>query len=156
MKTFLALLFIILPIIGIADAGYITYEEITGGVVQCGAGFDCGTVLDSPYAKVGPVPLAALGLVFYTTFLVFGILHLLEFDLKKVLGKFKISWSQVFLVLGGIGFTFSLYLLFLMGVILEAWCKFCLISAGSCILLFVTAVLNYLANPQPVQAPTND
>lgn len=154
MKVLLALLLIILPIIGLADAGYITYEEFSGGEVQCGSGFDCGAVLNSPYAHIGPLPLAALGLMFYSTFLILGILHFLELDLTKVPLLAKITWPKLFLLLGSAGFLFSLYLVFLMGVVIEAWCKFCLISAGTSTLLFIVSVINYLSHQKKVEAPT--
>lgn len=153
MKTVLSLLFVVFSLIGIADAGYITYEEITGREVQCGSGFDCGTVLDSPYAHIGPVPLSALGLVFYSSFFTLGILNFLDFDLHKIsMLKGKLEWPRLFLILGGAGFIFSLYLIFLMAVVIDAWCKFCLISAGTTTLLFITSVLYYLSQPTVVQA----
>ncbi|NCS96970.1 MAG: hypothetical protein GW762_00050, partial [Candidatus Pacebacteria bacterium] len=55
MKTVLLLLHVILPIIGIVDSSFITYEEIMGIVPPCGNGFDCGAVLTSKYAHIGPV-----------------------------------------------------------------------------------------------------
>lgn len=137
----LSLLIVVLSIVGIADAGYITYEEIQGVVPPCGPGFDCGAVLNSPYAHIGPVPLSALGLLYYTTILVLGFLHVSEVQIGKIFGK-NTLFSQLttldeLVLLSTAGLLFSGYLVFLMAVIIGAWCKFCLISAGTSTLLFV-------------------
>ena len=136
------LLLVMLSIIGIADAGYITYEELQGVVPPCGAGFDCGAVLQSPYAHIGPVPLAALGLVFYIVILVLAVLHVTEFKLAAWLPRWRwlagITALDLLAVLSGAGLLFSAYLVTLMAVVIEAWCKYCLISAGTSTLIFLT------------------
>lgn len=155
MKVIISLLFIVISLVGIADASYITYEEITGGEIKCGEGFDCGKVLDSAYAHIGPIPLYALGILFYSTFFILGVLNFLEFDLKKLpLLQNKVDWPHIFLIMGSGGFLFSLYLITIMGVVLNAWCKFCLISAATSTSLFIISVIYYLASPKQIQAPT--
>ncbi len=155
MKTILALLLVVLSLIGIADASYITYEKITGGVVGCGQGFDCGTVLNSPYAQVGPIPLSVIGVVFYSIFLLLAGLNFLEIDPKlfPVLRKRDIGWEKVLLLLGSVAFLFSILLVFLMGVVIQAWCLFCLISAGTSSLLFLTSLFLFLSQPRKILAP---
>ncbi|PIR64117.1 MAG: hypothetical protein CO156_00320 [Candidatus Pacebacteria bacterium CG_4_9_14_3_um_filter_40_12] len=139
MKTVLLLLHVILPIIGIVDSSFITYEEIMGIVPPCGNGFDCGAVLTSKYAHIGPVPLAAIGFMYYLTLFILGSLLVLEVDTSKWFPK-KLraftSTQQLYTTLTTFGAAFSLYLVFLMGIVIKGWCLYCLISAITSATLF--------------------
>ena len=128
MKTSLTLLIIILTIIGIADAGYITYEKFAGGVVACGGWFTCDTVLDSKWASIGPIPISALGLLYYATVLVLAGSLLLELPVhkplvtlsKKLIPAFPdFTLEQLLMALTTFGFGFSLYLIFIMAVLIK-------------------------------------
>lgn len=156
MKTFISLLFIIFSIIGIADSGYISYEKLSGVVPPCGEGFDCGAVLNSEWASIGPVPLAFLGFFFYTVIFGLGILNFLEFDIrsisKTIANKIKLSKTNILrnittqellLIVTTFGFLFSLYLVFIMAVIIGEWCKYCLISAGTSSTLFLISLIYF-------------
>lgn len=145
MKLIISLLFIIFSIIGIVDSGYLTYEKIIGSEVICGSGFDCGKVLSSSWASIGPIPLSAFGLLFYTTMFIFSLLHFLEIDLKKYLEKIsffkvtfltKIKADEILAILSCFGFIFSFYLVVLMAFVIKAWCLFCLVSAATSTTLF--------------------
>lgn len=150
MKIFLSLLLVALPIIGIADSSIITYDKFAGVIPECGVGFDCGAVLNSKWASIGPIPLSLLGFLFYCSVFIMSILNFVEFDFSilsnKILSALKIKKSSflysittldVIVLLTTFGFLFSLYLVFLMGVVIGAWCKYCLISAATSSLLFV-------------------
>ncbi len=143
MKTLLSLLLVIFTFLGILDASYITYEKLNGIIPPCTPYFKCGEVLNSSWASVGPIPLSALGVLFYSLFFVMSLLF--YFGKKEVrLFRFHIR-IETFLFLQGIfGAGFSLYLLFIMGVILKAWCLYCLLSAMICIILFVVSSTVYL------------
>jgi dihydroorotate dehydrogenase/uncharacterized membrane protein len=133
-----------LSIVGLADAGFITYEGINNIVPPCGAGFNCEAVLTSKYAHIGPVSLANIGLLYYFTMFVLSILNYLDFDLQKIsfikknslLKRIKVIDLMLILSVGG--FVFSMYLVSLMAFIINAWCKYCLLSALSSTLLFIT------------------
>ena len=149
MKTVLLLLHVILPIIGIVDASYITYEEFSGAIPVCGKGFDCGAVLTSEYAHIGPIPLATIGLAYYLTLFVLGSLLVLEVDVNKwAPKKLKsiISTEDLYTALTAFGALFSLYLIFIMGVVIGGWCLYCLISAGTSAALFVVSWYRYKKN----------
>ncbi len=155
MKTVLSLLLVIVSILGIADAGYITYEKYIMGITPpCGVGFDCGAVLDSPWARIGPVPLSAIGVFFYTTVFLISILHFMEIEISQVIRKFAnalklselnpvrfISTVEALQILTTIGALFSMYLVFVMAVAIGEWCKYCLISAGTSSALFFVTLL---------------
>jgi dihydroorotate dehydrogenase len=157
MKIFLSLLLIILSMIGIADSSLITYDKLSGVVPDCGVGFDCGAVLNSEWSSIGPIPLSLLGLFFYLTVFTLSILNYLDFDIKKITLKLSkrlklkknnilllITTQELILLVTIFGALFSAYLVFLMAVIIEAWCKYCLISAFTSFTLFLVSSKLYL------------
>jgi uncharacterized membrane protein len=138
MKLLLcSLIIIICSFLGILDAGFITLEKILGVIPPCTANFQCQNVLESRWANVGPVPLSALGIAFYSVFFVFGLLNYFEVPHFSFLKK-KVSVSKILLGLGICGGFFSMYLMYIMGIVLHAWCFYCLLSAINCIVLGIT------------------
>lgn len=150
MKTLLSILLVIFSIVGIADASYITWEKVSGVVPPCSPGFKCETVLNSEWSSIGPVPLSVFGIFFYSSFLILGSASLLEVPGFSV-GRFTLAMPLLLLGLGSWGALFSLYLVFLMGVVLQAWCVYCLISAVNCLVLFSISVANYFYSRQHTQ-----
>lgn len=146
MQVIVSLLLVILSLTGIADAGYITYNELSGIIPPCTTGFQCETVLSSAYSQIGGIPLSVIGFFYYSIVLILSILHFLEFDFSKVpfFQKIKISKSEPLdflqLVTAG-GIVFSAYLIIIMAFVLKAWCLYCLISATTSALLFITVNL---------------
>jgi dihydroorotate dehydrogenase len=144
-RIILSLALVILPLLGILDAGFITYEKANGLIPPCTVHFQCGTVLNSAWASIGPIPLSVMGLLFYSTFLFFGIWHFFEKKDFDLLGL-KINIDTTLIVLGISGWFFSLYLVYVMGFILHAWCLYCVLSAINCTILFIITFF-YLTNP---------
>jgi len=68
VSRFRNILYIVVAIVslaGLADAGYLTVQALTGETAACGGSPDCFRVLGSSYAKVAGVPVAAFGLLAY-------------------------------------------------------------------------------------------
>jgi len=169
--TILSLLTIIISIIGLADSGYVTYEKLSGIIPACGANFSCDTVLTSKYAYIASIPISAFGFIFYGAMLVLGILHFLDVPFistaiykkkmeflkrntsKNTFNKLEIvhsylenePWQFIAFLLSIGGFLFTLYLVFIMAVVLQAWCLFCIVSAISSTSLFlIHGTLRYI------------
>ncbi len=162
-QTILSLLLVVLATLGILDAGYITYEKLTGATPVCRPGFDCGEVLNSPWASIGPIPLSLLGLLYYMTVFSLGIINYMQVDIKKlpiikkILIKGKpLTIKQIIMGVTTFGFIFSMYLVSLMAFIIQAWCLYCLFSAMTSSLLFVTAILITITNKPKLTANSND
>lgn len=149
MKIFLTLLIVIFSIIGFTEANFITYEKLTGNIPPCQPGFQCATVLEHPMTNIGPVPISALGIVFYSIFLILGVLYYIDFDIKKITSKYQPDSENKTILklkefevidfmkyLGIIGLLFGTYLIILMAIIIQGWCLYCLISAIICFILF--------------------
>ena len=109
----------IVALLGLADAIYLTIHHYTAEAVPCGLEFDCGAVLGSPYAEIGGIPLAAFGAAAY--FVAFALALLAAFGNRM-------TW-MLFGVQVVIMSLFTVWLLYLQGYVIGAFCQFCLISA---------------------------
>src|SRR4029450_1552343 len=64
-RTILFAVAAIVSLAGLADAGYLTLQALTGETAACGGSPDCFRVLGSSYAKLAGIPVAAFGLLAY-------------------------------------------------------------------------------------------
>jgi uncharacterized membrane protein len=110
----------IVSLIGLADAIYLTIEHLAGRSVQCTIVSGCSQVLGSSYATVFGVPLASIGALAYFT--VFSCAILAVFGYSSARTLLTIVVALMFLA--------TLWLLFVQAFILEAFCAYCLLSAG--------------------------
>lgn len=120
----------IVALAGLTDAIYLTIHHYTAEAVPCGADFDCGAVLSSPYAEIAGVPLAAFGAAAY--FAAFSLALLTAFG--NVL-TWKLYGVQATLMA-----IFSGYLIYVQYSLIHAWCQYCLVSAATSFTLFLLFV----------------
>ena len=131
LTTWLRPLALITVLVGIGISGYLSYVQIVDVDIVCAAGssFDCGVVQNSIYAKLFGIPVGFLG---FASYLVIGGLLLLE-------DRLPIDASTVKLITFGIvliGWVFSMWLVYVQGSILEAWCNWCLAHEVNFTVLF--------------------
>lgn len=149
LKQLLSLALVVISLLGIFDAGFITYEKLSGRIPTCRPPFECGTVLNSDWAYIAGIPLSIYGLVFYLIVFVFSVLNVLEVQLTIPVTK---TIRNTIYLLTMFGFGFSLYLIFLMQFIIGAWCLWCLFSAITSSSLFIIAmVLRYVEKKELLQ-----
>ena len=96
---------------------------------------DCGQVSgpDAPYASLGPIPVALVGLVGYATLFLLTWLPAWLPPLQRYLPELLVG-------LTGIALLFTLGLTALEIFVIHAVCRYCLISAGIILIMFVLAV----------------
>ncbi len=126
------ILFIIISLIGLVDAGYLTYEHYAPFPLPC-SNFACETVTTSKYSVLfGVIPLSLMGMLYYITILVGSIIVFVTKNetLLKLISSFTV-----------VGFLTSLYLVYLQLFVLDAICIYCMLSAGTSTLLFVVGVV---------------
>ena len=124
----------VIALLGLADATYLAVQFLTGEAVVCGGSAECSKVLGSSYARVGPVPIAAFGVLAY--FAAFTCAVFAVFDYARMRRLFAIVvWTM---------FAMTLWLLFVQAVLLHAFCRYCLLSAA---LVFVLAAIVVLRPP---------
>lgn len=128
----LAALAAVVALAGLADAVYLTIHHLTGEMVQCSVVTGCETVLTSSYAEIFGIPLAAFGALAY--FSAFSLAILSAFGRRKTWRLFGV---QVVLMA-----IFTVWLLYLQGFVIGAFCQFCLISAFITFTLLAIAVVS--------------
>lgn len=110
----------LLALVGLGDALYLTVQDLTGQTLRCTIVSGCSEVLSSPYAHLGPVPLAVLGAAAYFT--VFSL---------AILGVFGYRSIRPLLAgLSAIMFLMTLWLLYLQAFVIHHFCQYCLLSAA--------------------------
>jgi uncharacterized membrane protein len=115
----------VLALAGLADATYLTVQNLTGETAVCGGSPDCFRVLGSAYSHIGKLPVAALGVLAY-----FGVVSFATF------AAFGYARARTFLVLlVWAMFAVTLWFLYVQSFLLHAFCRFCLFSAAIVFLL---------------------
>jgi len=130
---------VVLSLVGIGIAGYLTYVHYAGLNVPCPLSGGCETVQRSVYSKLAGVPVAVLGLLGYISIL--GSLAIR--GETGAIGGFAIAL---------IGLGFSLYLTYRELFTIKAICPWCVSSA---VLMTALAVLTAVRalREEPVGAP---
>lgn len=129
---------VIVALIGVADAVYLTVHHYTAEPVPCGAAFDCEMVLTSPYAEIAGFPLAAFGAAAY--FIAFSLALLAAFGDRRM---WKLFGVQVTLMA-----AFTGWLVYVQAFLIGAFCQFCLISAATTATLFVIYLFSIFSKPK--------
>ncbi len=113
------------------------YREYGDSPCSINEHWDCGVVNHSPYAMLGPVPVAAVGILGYVLMCVLAYLRAYRLLIIPTFG----------------GLAFSLYLANIEAHILGVWCIYCVISLGiiSLMSLFTlgAVVAQFVRKPAP-------
>jgi uncharacterized membrane protein len=130
----LRLIAIVLAVVGLGVAAYLTYVHYHGIEPVCGLGGDCEKVQTSEWADLAGVPVALLGLVGYGSILV-----TLFSDREEAL------FAGALLSL--VGFGFSAYLTYRELFSIDAICPWCVASAVIMTLLAIVTIARLLRAP---------
>jgi vitamin-K-epoxide reductase (warfarin-sensitive) len=95
-----------------------------------GESFDCDIVNHSAYSSVLGVPVALIGILGYLLILALATVY-----------RAKAETPVMLMIASTVGVGFALYLTYIEGFVLHAWCILCLSSLA---LIFATAVLSGL------------
>ncbi|HEX8249151.1 MAG TPA: vitamin K epoxide reductase family protein [Pyrinomonadaceae bacterium] len=120
----------IVALLGLVDATYLTIQHYTARPVPCSILEGCEMVLTSQYATIAGVPLALYGAAAYIAAFLLAILA--AFVNRKFWRLFGV---QVILMT-----AFTIWLLYLQGMVIGAFCQFCLLSALATFTLFIIAL----------------
>jgi uncharacterized membrane protein len=125
----------ITSIIGLLDAGYLSYSKLTETNLYCTPGLgNCETVNASQWSHILGIPVAYLGLLTYI-----AILLLMIFGKKiKIIAPYQ---EYLFFFITLIGILFSGYLTFIEAAVLHTFCQWCLLSAAMMLVLFIFSVI---------------
>jgi uncharacterized membrane protein len=105
------------------------------GTLNCGTG-GCETVQLSPYSRFAGVEVALIGLVGYLVILAIAVVALRP-GRSAAAGP-----GRLLAVVSGAGLAFTLYLKYLEFFVIHAVCRWCVVSAGLILVIFVLACLD--------------
>jgi uncharacterized membrane protein len=126
---------LVLGVIGLGVAIYLTYVHYSGIQPACTAGGSCLKVQTSEWSKLAGVPVALIGLIGYVAI----VASLLAPDGEET--------QLATLGLTLIGFGFSAYLTYRELFSIHAICEWCVSSAAILTLLLIGSVTRYLLGP---------
>jgi uncharacterized membrane protein len=126
---------LVLAVIGLAVASYLTYVHYAGINPACTAGQSCVKVQTSQWSKLGGVPVALIGLIGYIAIVISLLVPDREESRLATLG------------LTLVGFGFSAYLTYRELFSIHAICEWCASSAVILTVLLICSVIRYLAEP---------
>jgi vitamin-K-epoxide reductase (warfarin-sensitive) len=114
------------------------YREYGDSPCSINEHWDCGVVNHSPYAMLGPIPVATVGIAGYILMAILAFLRSYRLLLVPTLA----------------GLAFSLYLAHIERDILGVWCIYCVISLGiiSLMCVFNLAAVISQSSRKPVAA----
>ena len=122
----------LVALVGVADAAYLTVHHYTNEPVPCSLVAGCETVLTSQYAEVAGIPLAAFGASAY--FIAFSLALLAAYGNRSMWTLFGVQASVMA--------AFAVWLIYLQGFVIGAFCQFCLLSAATSFTLLVIFVIS--------------
>jgi uncharacterized membrane protein len=125
---------VVLCLIGIGIAGYLTYVHYEGLDPVCAVGHGCEKVQNSEWAKLAGVPVPLIGLIGYVALLI------------SVLARGELARLSTAAMAYG-GFAFSLYLTYREIFSIEAICQWCVGSAIVMTLIAIFATIRVLGAP---------
>ncbi len=128
---------VVLAILGLLVASYLTWSHFSSTNVLCAEGGGCDTVRQSPFSEIMGIPVAAIGLVGYLAIL--GVLVL-----EKTSPALASYGPLVIFGFSLIGTLYSAYLTYLELFVILAICPYCVASAVIMTLLFILAVFRLL------------
>jgi len=130
---------LVLAVVGLLDAGYLTYVKVSGSYAYCGGFGECEVVNQSRFAVLWGLPIAIYGAAAY---LVIVILLLLELRSSRwhEMGPLGVFGVTLF------GTLFSAYLTYIEIEVLHAICPYCVVSAIVMTLLWVSSMLRLRAS----------
>jgi|SRR5271165_2013032 len=132
---------IVLGVIGMAIASYLTYIHYAEIKPLCTAGNSCIKVQSSVYSKLAGVPVALMGLIGYVAILISLLIPQSE----------NTRFATMALTL--VGFAFSAYLTYRELFSIHAICEWCATSAGILTIMMCLSVWRFLrGDPAPASA----
>ena len=136
-----------LSLLGLLVATYLWLWKIgfLGGIA-CGSG-SCETVQLSEYAVIFGIPVALYGVVGYLGLLVVSLVGLQPVWIDRREPALLIAGMS------GIGVAFTAYLTYLEAAVIEAWCRWCLVSAGFIAVIFLVALAELWTSRTLTEAP---
>lgn len=139
-RDWLGIAQVVIAAAGLLVAIYLTVIDYSDIKPLCTGVGGCTSVQSSPYAWIGPVPVALLGVMGYIALLALRLARgrlSPELDSYIPLAAFSVSL---------VGVLYSAYLTYLEAFVILAWCPWCVTSAILMTMYFVLAAIDWRRN----------
>lgn len=110
------------------DASYLTTNHYLGEKVACSVVAGCEIVLTSKYSEIFGIPVALLGVLYYSAVFILAYVILVSQSEKA----FKLLSAII-----GVGMLATLYFVGLQLLVIKAICQYCMISAFATTILVI-------------------
>ncbi len=132
---------IVLAVIGLLVATYMTIYKWTNNDAMCLGSGDCSTVNASRYADVNGIPVALIGVLGYA-----AILGMLLFENRADFLRQNSTLLTFGLALTG--FLFTVWLIYAEIFLIKAFCPFCVTSQVAMTIIFILSIIRLARQPQ--------
>jgi protein-disulfide isomerase/rhodanese-related sulfurtransferase len=134
MASMRKLLLFALTLVGLFDALYLfwVYTSPSQPMVCLGSG--CDVVRASDYSRLWGITMPAYGIVMYL------FMAVAVFSQPLLSGAVKVACRKCVVLASGGGVAFSIYLTYLEGWVIRAWCAWCVASAVIVALIFLLSL----------------
>ncbi len=122
--------------IGISITAYLIRKRKAAEKPICPIGGDCLSVLTSKYNKMLGVHNDVSGMIFYILMAFFSGLIVIGVEPVEI-------WNQIIVIVVGVATLLSIRFIYLQGIVLKAWCTWCVLSA---LTVFDMAIILILGN----------
>jgi vitamin-K-epoxide reductase (warfarin-sensitive) len=124
--------FVLLAVIGVTASALALREHYRTDASPCSINekWDCGIVNHSPYAMLGKIPVAVIGMIGYFLLGVLALQKAYKLMLAAALG----------------GLAFALYLAHIESAVLGVWCIYCAISLGVISLISLLSLVTVIVS----------
>jgi uncharacterized membrane protein len=130
----------LVALLGLLLSVYLTLHQLgVLGNLACGDSGGCEKVQASRWAYLAGIPVAAFGVGGYLAILAAALVGLQERWLESA------TPARWLAGLSGAGVLFSLYLMALEAFVIDAWCRWCLVSAALITLIFAISLVEWRA-----------
>jgi uncharacterized membrane protein len=133
----LLIVIVIIALVGLADASYLTYEHYTGlktlacSAAKAGEHSSCYDVQSSQWSKLAGIPVALMGVIGY-------LVILSTLAIRGEMGRMLTFVTAV------MGLTFSVYLTYREAFTIHHYCEWCLGSAACLLVLTLLTGFRFL------------
>mgnify|MGYP001604806313 CR=1 FL=1 len=129
---------LIVALIGFADSAYLAFEHFRGVIPPCTIVEGCEDVLTSKYSAVAGIPVSLLGAAYYFLIALGAFIYLESKHAATLMAHHSeiLKWTLLATVLG---FAASLWFVYIQVFTIGSYCLYCLLSAATSTILFVTA-----------------
>lgn len=127
---------LILIIVGLFVSGYLSYVKLTEVPMVCVGGgvFNCEVVQNSVYSRLFGIPIAWLGFAIY---IMLGAIWVLESQIALL----RDYGMTLFFGINLFAWLFSMWLMYVQFVLLQALCPWCLTHEANITVLFVVSII---------------